>query len=116
MGESNTKLGTKAGETLADGSTYNISIGQNSGPKDKKVYTKRLWIDILQTDRPLIGGNFGQPRLVDIWGNLYVHGNINFSGAVVPVLDHAALSHLDYVLSGHTGFQATLTMIDGGTW
>jgi len=116
MAESNTKIGTKAGLTLADGSTFNISIGQNSGPRTKGVHSKRLWIDIEQTDRPLIAGNFGKPGLVDIWGNLYVHGNINFAGAIVPILDHHGLSNLDYASSGHTGFQPTLTVIDGGTW
>jgi hypothetical protein len=32
------------------------------------------------------------------------------------ITDHAALSNLAYADSGHTGFQATLTSIDCGTW
>jgi hypothetical protein len=104
--ETNTKLGTKAGETIADGSTFNISIGQNSGPKTKDVYTKRMWIDIFQTDRPLIGGQFGTPRKVDIWGDLEVHGNI-IGG--VAATNHSTLTNLAYNVAGHTGFEPTVT-------
>ena len=59
-------FGTDAGKSISQGSD-NICIGRDAGPTAD--VSKRLYIDVEQTDKPLIYGEFDN-NLVRIFGNL----------------------------------------------
>lgn len=65
-GHRNTFIGANTGRGISTGSD-NICLGRNSGPTTNA--SNRLYVDVLQTDEPLIFGDFDTDQLT-IYGNL----------------------------------------------
>ncbi|MCB0347697.1 MAG: hypothetical protein KDD37_02630 [Bdellovibrionales bacterium] len=76
-GSGNTAIGSSSGTNATGGSSSNIFIGANAGPAVGGAITEKLYIDVTQTDTPLIYGNFTNgSEKVTINGNFDVTSTI----------------------------------------
>ena len=104
-GGSNTIIGTQAGANIATG-IGNVILGRLAGPTTDQ--SNKLYIDITQTDTPLIGGDFSA-NIVTITGKLVATGGVDALTTVTTVVDvsAAAAPTTGQVLTATSGTAAT---------
>lgn len=75
-GSNNTAIGSNSGYNLRSGS-YNIILGADAGPTDTIDMSNRLFIDVEQSDTPLIYGEFDNDLI-------RINGIFETTGGVAP--------------------------------
>ena len=109
VGASNTIVGKSAGTQITSG-TLNVCLGTLAGPTvAAPTASNKLYIDVTETDTPLIGGDFGT-NIVTINGKLVATGGVDALTTATTVVDVATAA------APTNGQVLTATSSTAATW